>query len=433
MDGFKKEQSDRLKNLVNTRLASYPELNPNPIIEIDSLDTVTYVNAACRRWFPDVLEMGVKHPFLRGVSEIMSEVIKKGENSCTREVYIDDRWYRQEISYIKTERRFRIWSIDITEQKKLEEKLRKSEEKYFKAFRSIPIILVLSRISDGKIIEVNDKWTDTFGHIREDVIGQSSVTLGIFRNPEDRARAISLLQKQGYVRDFEMNVIDKLGRVRIVLLSIEKIEIDGEQCMITALEEITERKKQDDLLKTRLILSEFALSHTEDELLKATLDEAERLTESAIGFFHYVDDDQLNLNLQMWSSNTIKNMCTAEGKGSHYPINKAGVWVDCFRERKPVIHNDYESLPNKKGLPPGHAPVIRELVVPVIESQKVVAMLGVGNKKTHYDNTDLEIASHFAHLLWDVVMRKRAEKELHKAKEELILGTIAESRNFRLN
>lgn len=433
MDRFKKEQSDRLKNLVNTRLASYPEFNPNPIIEIDSQDTVTYVNAACKRRFPDVQEMGVKHPFLRAISEIMSEVIKKGGNSCIREVNINDQWYRQEISYIKAERRFRIWNIDITEQKKLEERLRKSEEKYFKTFRSIPIILVLSRISDGKIIEVNDKWTDTFGHNREDVIGQSSLSLGLFRNPEDRERAISLLQQQGYVRDFEMNVVDKLGRVRIVLVSIEQIEVNGEQCMITAIEDITERKKQDDLLKTRLILSEFALSHTEDELLKATLDEAERLTGSSIGFFHYVDDDQLNLNLQMWSTNTLKNMCTAEGKGSHYPINKAGVWVDCFHKRKPVIHNDYEALPHKKGLPPGHAPVIRELVVPVMESQKVVAILGVGNKKTSYDNDDVEIASQFAHLLWDVVMRKRAEKELHKVKEELILGTIAENGNFRLN
>jgi PAS domain S-box-containing protein len=360
MAGFKKEQSDRLRNLVNTRLASFPELNPNPIIEIDSEDTVTYVNAACKRWFPDIRETGVKHPFLRDISSIISEVRKKGGNSCTREIRIADRWYRQEINYIKAEQRLRIWGFDITEQKKLEEKLRKSEEKYVKAFRSIPIILVISRIADGKIIEVNDKWTDIFGHIREDVIGQSSVALGLFRNLEDRERAIRLLQTQGYVRDFEMYVIDRSGQVHIVLLSIEPIEIDGERCMITAIQDITERKKQDDLVKTRLSLSEFALSHTEDELLKAALDEAERLTGSAIGFFHYVNDDQLNLSLQMWSTNTLINMCTAEGKGGHYPINRAGVWVDCFHERKPVIHNDYESLPHKKGLPPGHAPVIAQ-------------------------------------------------------------------------
>ncbi len=428
MANFKKEQSDRLRNLVSTRLASFPEFNPNPIVEIDAEDTVTYVNAAGKRWFPNLPELGAKHPFLEGISEVMPEVIEKGGISLTREIHLDDRWYRQEINYIRGERRLRIWGFDITEQKKLEEKLRKSEEKYSKAFRSIPIILVLSRIADGKIIEINDRWTDTFGHSREDVIGQSSVALGLFRNPEDRARAVSLLQQQGYVRDFEMDIQDKSGRVRTVQLSIEPIEIEQEQCMITAIQDITERKKQDDLLKTRIILSDFALRHTEDELLKATLDEAERLTGSAVGFFHYVDEDQLHLTLQMWSTNTLRNMCTAEGKGSHYPIYKAGVWVDCFHERKPVIHNDYASLPHKKGLPPGHAPVIRELVVPVIQSGKVVAILGVGNKKIPYDDTDVETVSNFAHLLWDVVMRKRTEKDLHRAMEELKLDSAAGGR-----
>jgi GAF domain-containing protein len=73
--------------------------------------------------------------------------------------------------------------------------------------------------------------------------------------------------------------------------------------------------------------------------------------------------------------------------------------------------------------------VIRELVVPVIQSGKVVAILGVGNKRSPYDNSDVETALNFAHLLWDVVMRKRAEKELNKAREELKLGTVTDSRS----
>ena len=58
-------------------------------------------------------------------------------------------------------------------------------------------------------------------------------------------------------------------------------------------------------------------------------------------------------------------------------ITKAGVWVDCIHEKKPVVHNDYQALPNRKGLPAGHAPVIRELVVPVVRGEKIVAILGV--------------------------------------------------------
>ena len=81
------------------------------------------------------------------------------------------------------------------------------------------------------------------------------------------------------------------------------------------------------------------------------------------------------LSLQSWSTHTLRNMCTAEGKGSHYPISKAGVWVDCVRERRPVIHNDYAAEPGKRGLPPGHAVLVRELVVPVFRQGRVVATI----------------------------------------------------------
>jgi GAF domain-containing protein len=52
--------------------------------------------------------------------------------------------------------------------------------------------------------------------------------------------------------------------------------------------------------------------------------------------------------------------------------------------RKPIVHNDYASLENKQGLPEGHAEVVRELTVPIMRKDKVVAILGVGNKSTGY-------------------------------------------------
>jgi hypothetical protein len=52
----------------------------------------------------------------------------------------------------------------------------------------------------------------------------------------------------------------------------------------------------------------------------------------------------------------------------HYSIDKAGVWVDCVRQKHAVIHNDYPNLPNKKGLPEGHAHLQRELVVPIMKN-----------------------------------------------------------------
>ena len=96
----------------------------------------------------------------------------------------------------------------------------------------------------------------------------------------------------------------------------------------------------------------------------------------------------------------------------HYNIDQAGVWVDCVRQRKPVIHNDYAALPHRKGLPDGHAEVVRELVVPILRQEQVVSILGVGNKPTDYDDKDVELVAYIADVVWEIVRRKRAEEKL---------------------
>ncbi|CAG1004942.1 hypothetical protein ANRL2_04444, partial [Anaerolineae bacterium] len=178
-----------------------------------------------------------------------------------------------------------------------------------------------------------------------------------------------------------------------------------------------ELAQKERLLRARLRLSDFAPTKTVPELLQKILDESEQLTESQIGFIHFVEEDQETLALQMWSSNTLQNMCTAEGAGKHYPISQAGVWVDCLRQRKPVIHNDYAALPHRKGTPPGHAPVIRELIVPIFQNERVIAILGVGNKATDYSQSDIEVVTELGSMAWDLVVRKHAESELRRSQE----------------
>ena len=173
-----------------------------------------------------------------------------------------------------------------------------------------------------------------------------------------------------------------------------------------------ERKKNEELQRVQLIIIEYAIYHTIPELLQKILDEVEILTGSQIGFFHFIEEDQLTLSLQMWSSNTLKNMCDLKLAGAHYPISEAGVWVDCVKERKPVIHNDYSSLSHKKGIPEGHTQIIRELVVPVYRDEKIKAILGVGNKKKNYDEADVKSVQFFADLAWETVVRKQVENAL---------------------
>lgn len=181
--------------------------------------------------------------------------------------------------------------------------------------------------------------------------------------------------------------------------------------------DITDRKQTEIILQSRMKISQFADSHTLDELLQMTLDEAEALTGSTIGFGHFLEADQKTLNLQMWSTNTLKNMCTAEGKDSHYPVEQAGVWVDAVRTRTAVIHNDYPSLAHRKGLPKGHAPVTRELVIPILRNDLIVMIMGVGNKPTDYTDHDISAVSQLADFCWDIIQRKRIENFMRENEE----------------
>ena len=166
-------------------------------------------------------------------------------------------------------------------------------------------------------------------------------------------------------------------------------------------------------------LFRLAATSSVQGILVTALDLAEQMTGSRIGFFHFIEDDQKSIWLQAWSTNTVANMCTAEGAGAHYPIDQAGVWADCVRHGLPTVHNDYASIAGKKGLPEGHAPIHRELVVPVSRAGRVAAVLGVGNKSTDYTEADVAAVSTLADLAWDIASRKRSEEALRASEARL--------------
>jgi len=182
-----------------------------------------------------------------------------------------------------------------------------------------------------------------------------------------------------------------------------------------------QREQEERIIRTRLSLLEFAMTHSLDEVLQKTLDEVGDLVESPIGFYHFVEEDQKTLSLQAWSTRTLNEFCKAEGKGMHYAIDQAGVWTDCVLQKRAVIHNDYLSLPHRKGMPEGHAAVIRELVVPIMRGGNVMAILGVGNKPSDYDEEDMNTVSVLADVAWEITRRKKAEEQIkHLATHDLL-------------
>jgi len=308
---------------------------------------------------------------------------------------------------------------DIEVRKQAETALRLSEEKFSKAFQSSPDAILLSRMNDGHFIEVNEGFYHLTGYTREETIGGSSFVLGLWANPEDRGKIIADLQGNSHVRNVPFDVRIKTGKIINCLYSGEIIKLGDELCVLSVVRDVSELKQKEKIVQLRLILWEFAVSHSVNELMQKALDEIENLTSSLIGFYHVVDEKEKALTLQAWSTRTKAVFCKAEGEGMHYPIEDAGVWVDCIHQRKPVIHNDYASLPNKKGMPEGHAKLIRELVVPTMRDGKIVSILGVGNKSSDYNEKDVELVSYIADIVWTIVSQKRADEQIHLLNSKL--------------
>ena len=173
------------------------------------------------------------------------------------------------------------------------------------------------------------------------------------------------------------------------------------------------------LQQARLDLFEFTAGHSLEELLIKTLGEIGLLTNSPIGYFHFVDPDQKTISFQVWSSRTVKALGPAKGKGEQYPIEEVWVWGECVREKRPVIHNDYQALLQRHPVPAGHAEIEREVVVPIMRNDHLMAIVGIGNKPGDYTDKDVEIVSFLADVAWEISCRKRAEEDLRKLSQAI--------------
>ncbi|WP_221053101.1 bifunctional diguanylate cyclase/phosphodiesterase [Methylomonas koyamae] len=186
-----------------------------------------------------------------------------------------------------------------------------------------------------------------------------------------------------------------------------------------------------------LLLTTQSHSMSEQELLNFALKQAESLTGSDIAYVHFVNFDQETLTLGAWSNNTLR-YCNAI-YDNHYPISRAGVWADCFRRRQTVIHNDYQALVEKRGLPDGHVKLSRHMSVPVIEAGLVVMIMGVGNKSAPYDLSDATVLEMFANNTWALLQRNRGQQmlEMHaqvfRSSREAVMITDLETRILSVN
>ncbi|MFZ0613516.1 MAG: PAS domain S-box protein [Desulfobacterales bacterium] len=137
--------------------------------------------------------------------------------------------------------------VDQRERKKSEAALRQSEDKFSKAFHSSPTFLFISELENGVFIEVNNAYCKTIGYTREEMIGRSSVELGIISAPE-RSELIRKLKGAGRLQDIELKIATRTGEAKVCLFAAEPMEYQGRSCLIYSGFDITGRKHADEIL-----------------------------------------------------------------------------------------------------------------------------------------------------------------------------------------
>ena len=217
--------------------------------------------------------------------------------------------------------------IDITERKKTEENLRESEEKFAKAFNASPLVLTITSLKTGKIIEVNDTFVRVAGYTREESIGRTTAELGLWAKIDDRQVELSAVRKKGKIRDLEFPFRLRNGTEIIGLLSAELLEIRGEPCALTVIQDITERKKAEHLSERYRWLSMRARDviffiRPDGKIVEAN--------QSAGDLYGYTQSELLEISMQdLRAPETLKSFERELTKA-----NESGTQFETFHRRK---------------------------------------------------------------------------------------------------
>lgn len=313
---------------------------------------------------------------------------------------------------------------DISELKEVEQRIHEKDVRYKLLFESLITGFALHEIIldeqgkpvDYRFLEINPAFETMTGLLVENVIGHSvlEVIPTLDRFWIERYGAVALTGKS--IR-FEYGVPEFGKHFEVLAYSPARGQF------ATLFTDVTERKKVEASLGLQARRAEALLTlpleserMTEHDFMSYAVEIVEKLTESSISFIHLVHEDQITIELGSWSRATQEKYCHAV-YDNHYPIDKAGIWADALRQRRPIVINDYASAMGKHGLPEGHAHLERLISVPVLDGGLVRMMVGVGNKAEYYTDLDVETTQLMANTIWHIVQQRRAEFALQQSEE----------------
>jgi len=181
--------------------------------------------------------------------EVYLDVLRTGKARIfSSEIAIGGKNHAVESTIYPFENGLSIITKDITERKRAEEALKKSEAKFAIAFNSSPEMMMIGSLKDGRVLEVNDSFIRITGHSRETVLGRTIAELGVIGEAE-RIRIQSAMEKKGSVEGLEIHAHAKSGDDRNALFTGAVISLEGEPCILAIISDVTDKKRAEEALR----------------------------------------------------------------------------------------------------------------------------------------------------------------------------------------
>ena len=229
------------------------------IVTVDEAQRIVLVNAAAEKLFHYSAAELLGQPLDRLIPERFREahgqrIREFGEKATPRRLGLMGELYglrsngeefpiESSISHVELDGQtfYTVILRDITELKQTLDELRQSQERFGKVFRANPQPMSLTTLAEGRYLDINESFLGVSGYSREELIGHTSLELGIWDNTEAREDFIRQMNSTDSLVNVETRLHTKDGGMRVLLSSAEKLDIAGQQCLLVASSDVTER------------------------------------------------------------------------------------------------------------------------------------------------------------------------------------------------
>jgi diguanylate cyclase (GGDEF)-like protein/PAS domain S-box-containing protein/putative nucleotidyltransferase with HDIG domain len=261
---------------------------------------------------------------------------------------------------------------------------------------------------------VNAAFLDAYNKKEEEIIGKDDYEISVNEFADMRRKSdLQALEKQDIVTD----TIEWDDRIyESIKFPIKRM--NGKIGIGAYVRNVTEEKNRQKQLQKMLVRHEILVEvlnrsfATTQEQLDYALHRALELTESTYGYIYFYDEQTEELTLNSWTRGVLDECAVAQPQTKYHLIH-TGFWGEVVRQRKPILSNNFKAdHPLKKGYPKGHVQLYNFMSIPVFVEEKIVAIVGMANKRGDYDDNDLFELTLLMAGIWNAVERREKQERL---------------------